>query len=75
MLILEECPEMCIEVYQPVCGSNGKTYGNKCKLGVDQCKVDKNLRVIHEGECKKPSKSNITLSTNWVCHSVQCPPR
>ena len=26
------CPEFCVEIYQPVCGSNGETYSNGCYL-------------------------------------------
>jgi len=42
----KEIPQECTEVYQPVCGCNGKTYPNEC--GLDREKVRKN----HDGECK-----------------------
>ena len=28
------CPGFCVEIYQPVCGTNGQTYGNTCELQV-----------------------------------------
>jgi putative hemolysin len=36
----------CTNEYKPVCGDNGKTYGNMCLAGMDGAKIS------HEGECK-----------------------
>lgn len=40
----------CTFDYSPVCGTNDKTYPNKCMLECDQRK-SKNLKIKHVGEC------------------------
>jgi len=40
-------PEVCTEQYEPVCGCDGKTYGNTCMAARGGAKVDK------PGECPK----------------------
>ena len=40
----------CPSNYSPVCGSNGRTYSNKCQLARASC-GNPNLQVAHEGTC------------------------
>ena len=48
-----ECDFACILLFDPVCGSDGRTYGSACSLGSAACaQQNPRLRVVSDGECK-----------------------
>ncbi|XP_066948321.1 four-domain proteases inhibitor-like [Macrobrachium rosenbergii] len=51
-----ECKLPCHKDYSPVCGSNGKTYGNACTLSIAACE-DPYVHLAYQGPCKKDEES------------------
>jgi len=51
-----ECPTFCPADWAPVCGSNGKTYSNRCRLEVARCRATMRdhpaIELVHDGVCK-----------------------
>ncbi|CAG9828275.1 unnamed protein product [Diabrotica balteata] len=45
-----ECPE-CPAEFEPICGSDGISYSNECKLRLEACKHRRNITVLYRGPC------------------------
>jgi len=45
------CRIGCPKILRPVCGSNGKTYDNKCSLDADACESADGILLKYEGPC------------------------
>ena len=62
------CPQICTADYNPVCGSDGKTYGNECGLKVSACENNKNITVVDSSNCEKKQGNftSIASASPWV---------
>lgn len=47
------CPSCDEAEYEPVCGSDGNSYDNSCKLKLISCEKKMPLQIVSPGECSK----------------------
>jgi len=46
------CPKSCGFNYNPVCGSNGKSFLNECRLEAAACQIENGqIVLVHRGRC------------------------
>ncbi|XP_054834136.1 serine protease inhibitor Kazal-type 5-like [Eublepharis macularius] len=59
---LKEKGNACSSVWSPVCGTDGKTYSNKCLLCLEIERTEDVLALKHEGECSKVVNGKVDCS-------------
>ncbi|CAL4100024.1 unnamed protein product, partial [Meganyctiphanes norvegica] len=48
---VDKCMKMCPKIFLPLCGSDGRTYGNKCVFEIEHCRNPR-LKFRYHGMCK-----------------------
>ena len=54
-------PQACLDVFDPVCGCDGKTYGNACSANMA------GVNVQSAGECEKTCSQNAECAEDELC--------
>lgn len=45
-----QCPKLCLEIYDPVCGDDGKMYSNKCIMQKRNCNK-RLVKIVDKSFC------------------------
>lgn len=53
----DSCTMFCTRQYDPMCGSDGVTYGNLCTFDEANCRAHGRLTVVSQSECPMKSPS------------------
>ncbi|GAB1289362.1 Agrin [Apodemus speciosus] len=61
-----ECQRVCLDTYDPVCGSDGVTYGNVCELESMACALGREIQVAHRGPCVPECELHVHACTHQI---------
>ncbi|KDO22140.1 hypothetical protein SPRG_10958 [Saprolegnia parasitica CBS 223.65] len=70
-----ECPSICTMEYAPVCGTDGTTYSNGCKLEIARCRggPKSTLRIAHVGPCDDTASVRHLDACPTACNDKYAP--
>uniref|UniRef100_A0A3Q3QEC3 Agrin n=1 Tax=Monopterus albus TaxID=43700 RepID=A0A3Q3QEC3_MONAL len=66
-----ECPEACPQTSDPVCGSDGQSYGSPCEMRAMGCALQKAIHIQHKGPCDETC-ANCSFGAICDAQSGQC---
>nr|XP_046252510.1 agrin isoform X4 [Scatophagus argus] len=66
-----ECPEACPQMSDPVCGSDGHSYGSPCEMRAMGCALQRSIQIQHKGPCDETC-GNCSFGAICDAQSGQC---
>ncbi|XP_041654651.1 agrin isoform X4 [Cheilinus undulatus] len=66
-----ECPEACPQTADPVCGSDGHSYGSPCEMRAMGCALQRVIQIQHKGPCDEAC-ANCSFGAICDAQSGQC---
>uniref|UniRef100_A0AAQ4RDA0 Agrin n=1 Tax=Gasterosteus aculeatus aculeatus TaxID=481459 RepID=A0AAQ4RDA0_GASAC len=66
-----ECPEACPQTSDPVCGSDGHSYGSPCEMRAMGCALQRAIQIQHKGPCDEAC-ANCSFGAICDAQSGQC---
>uniref|UniRef100_A0A3B4X205 Agrin n=1 Tax=Seriola lalandi dorsalis TaxID=1841481 RepID=A0A3B4X205_SERLL len=66
-----ECPEACPQTSDPVCGSDGHSYGSPCEMRAMGCALQRAIHIQHKGPCDEAC-ANCSFGAICDAQSGQC---
>ncbi|XP_059189505.1 agrin isoform X6 [Centropristis striata] len=66
-----ECPEACPQTSDPVCGSDGHSYGSPCEMRAMGCALQKAIHIQHKGPCDEAC-ANCSFGAICDAQSGEC---
>lgn len=66
-----ECPEACPQTSDPVCGSDGHSYGSPCEMRAMGCALQRTIHIQHKGPCDEAC-ANCSFGAICDAQSGQC---
>uniref|UniRef100_A0A8C0X1A9 Agrin n=1 Tax=Castor canadensis TaxID=51338 RepID=A0A8C0X1A9_CASCN len=67
-----ECQQVCSGVYDPVCSSDGVTYGSICELEAMACALGREIQVARRGPCAECGSGGSGSGEDSECEQELC---
>ena len=64
------CNRICTREYDPVCGTDGKTYSTECMMKLLVCEEGTDVTVKERGECPSIGKCRSSFGCQGTCYAM-----